>query len=108
MWTWPRRLARLAQQKHKAKRSSATTRISAMKDPTAMPMIVPIGSCVGAEGWSRFGERTAIPGELATEADELVAVVNEHCAWIPIVESYGTAVEVVSVWVWRSVILTML
>lgn len=47
-----------------------------MRDPTAMPMMVPVDSCAGIEGWSRFGDRTARPGELAAEFGELVRVVK--------------------------------
>lgn len=58
-----------------------------MRDPTAMPMIVPVDSCVGLEGWSTFGDRATRPGELAAEPSELV----------PVVKSNGIAVEVAAV-----------
>lgn len=58
-----------------------------MKDPTAMPMIVPIDSSVGPEGWSRSGDRTAGPGEFLADPGELVSVV----------ESDGMVAEVVFV-----------
>lgn len=46
-----------------------------MRDPTAMPMMIPVDSCVGLEGWSRFGDRAARPGELvpAVEKDGMIA-----------------------------------
>lgn len=47
-----------------------------MRDPTAMPMMVPVDSCAGLEGWSRFGDRAVRPGELAAELGELARVVN--------------------------------
>lgn len=87
MWTWPRRLERLTQQCPKAQRRSATNRTKMMRDPTAMPMIVPVDSCVGLEGWSTFGDRATRPGELAAEPGEFV----------PVVKSNGIAVEVVVV-----------
>lgn len=58
-----------------------------MRDPTAMPMIVPVDSCVGLEGWSTFGDRAARTGELAAEPGELVTVVKSN----------GMAVKVVVV-----------
>lgn len=58
-----------------------------MKDPTAMPMIVPIDSSVGPEGCSRSGDRAARPGELAAEPGDLVTMVKPS----------GMVVEVVAV-----------
>lgn len=57
-----------------------------MKEPIAMPMMVPIDSCVGLEGSSRLGDRSARSDELAGELAELVAVADEPCAWIPMVK----------------------
>lgn len=56
-----RRLVWPEQQQAQAKRRSATTRTSAMKDPTAIPMMTPVDSCSGLEGSSGFGERIARP-----------------------------------------------
>lgn len=58
-----------------------------MIDPTAMPMMVPVDSCVGLKGWSGFEDRAARPGKLAAELVELV----------PVVKSNGMVVEVVVV-----------
>lgn len=66
-----------------------------------MPMIVPIGSCVGSEGWSRFGERVTRLCEPAAETGELVAVVDEPGPWMPMATSDGMAVEVVFVFAVR-------
>lgn len=49
-----------------------------MKDPTAMPMMVPVDSCVWLEGWSWFGDRVARLGELAAGPGELVLVVKSN------------------------------
>lgn len=63
--------------------------MSAIKDPIAMPMMVPTDSCVGLEGSSRFGDRSARSDELAGELAELVAVADEPCARIPMVKWDG-------------------
>lgn len=47
-----------------------------MKDPTAMPMMVPVDSCVVLEGWSRFGDRATRLVEFAAELCDVVRVVK--------------------------------